>query len=124
MSRNQANQAIQYSTAQQYLIGAKDMVVDPPEVLHRLKAVHRLDAALVGLARVPALLLRALAVVPKAVPVLPNREISTYVSWKLVIPYVIMEHGIHNSSSEFFSVYYAVVQRAVLLLYRFCPIAR
>lgn len=50
------------------------MVVDAPEVLHRLEAVDDLDAALVCLAGVPALLLRPLAVVPEAVPILGTRE--------------------------------------------------
>lgn len=47
------------------------MVVDAPEVLHRLEAVDDLDAALIRLAGVLALLLRTLPVVPEAVPVLP-----------------------------------------------------
>lgn len=57
---------------EQYLICAQHVVVDAPEVLHRLEAVHDLDAALVRLARVLALLLRALAVVPEAVPILAS----------------------------------------------------
>lgn len=50
------------------------MVVDAPEVLDRLKAVHDLDATLVRLAGIPALLLRPLAVVPEAVPILSANE--------------------------------------------------
>lgn len=54
----------------QYLVSPKDMVVNAPKVLDRLEALHHLDAALVRLAGIPALLLRPLPVVPEAVPIL------------------------------------------------------
>lgn len=59
---------------EQYLVRAKHVVVDAPEVLDGLETVHDLDAALIRLAGVPALLLRALAVVPETVPILARPQ--------------------------------------------------
>lgn len=58
-----------------YLVGSKDVVVDAPEVLDGLEALHDFYTALVGITGV-AVLLRSLAVIPEAVPVL-GREHSS-----------------------------------------------